>query len=307
MEATSPRLYGVPRPLRCESPASWVQRVCQRYDLTYSKFLACIGKRAANDIDLALQPENYLALSNVCGIEFAAFDLMRRSLGRCAWMRELQELVSFREKQLPLYRFCHLCWRADKIPFLRLEWRFARWTMCPTHGIPMSDRCSVCLEPLQMQRAMLGGASRVVASLAYCYCCGSDMRLGSERQLANDVLTVSAQAINTQRAIVSAVAHGYFFIDGLGERALPVKRLPLWVRHDVLEGIGAAGLLATNSARAEELFAESREFDSRLDSMLERRTCHPNLPRRRLSMADLKAMRLARRMARASSSEAVSS
>ncbi len=273
MTPTSSRLYGVLRPIPAESPTSWVQRICQQYDLTYSRFLACIGKSPAQDIDLALQPKDYLALSTMCGIELAAFDWMRQSLGRCAWMRELQELLRYRGKLLPSYRFCSLCWRTDSVPFLRLEWRFARWTICPTHRVPMSECCPTCREPLQMQRAVLGGSSRVVNSLASCYCCGADMRLYVPPKFSPDPVDKLAQIINTQRSIVSAVVHGYFHIDCFGERALPVKRLPPWVRHGVLEGVPCDGLIALSPVRFEKLGAESRRLEGRMDRLLERRSC----------------------------------
>jgi hypothetical protein len=269
---TSFRLYGCPRPLPTESPTSWVQRVCQQYDLTYPRFLACIGKRAAKDIDLALNPEDYLALSTICGIELGAFDWMRHSLGRCAWMRELRALLGFREKLLPSYRFCSLCWREDSIPFLRLEWRFARWTICPAHKSTMSECCPTCREPLQIHRSVMGGGGRVVGSLASCYCCGSDMRFCLPPPLLPDAAGSLARTINTQRSIVSAVLHGYFFIDCFGERALPVKRLPSWVRHGVLEGSSDEERVAVRPIKLEERRSESGRLSSRIDSMLDRRT-----------------------------------
>ncbi len=242
MVAAPTRLYGVPAPLFCESPTSWVQRICQQYDLTYRKFLACIQRSTTNDIDLALRPESYAALAKVCGLNPAAFDLMRLSLGRCVWIRGLRELLGFREAVLPHYRFCCLCWRADATPYLRVEWRFARWAICPVHRLPMNERCPVCDESLQMQRAVLGGAGRVVESMAHCYCCGCDMRKLDAPKIAEDAAAATDAVIRTQRAIVSAVAHGYFFMDGLGERPLPLRKLPVWLRYGVLEGGGRTSL-----------------------------------------------------------------
>ena len=53
-----------------------------------------------------------------------------------------------------------------------------------------------------MQRAILGGASRVVASLAHCYGCGCDMRASTPSQISADMVVMGAYGRSRLRELI---------------------------------------------------------------------------------------------------------
>ena len=231
----TPRLFGVTKPLPFESPSSWAQRVCQQYDLTYRRFLACFGLRASRDIDLAFATADYKRVAKVCGLLESDFFAMQMCFGRCKQNKWLLDLMGFRDKKAPSYRYCPECWKTDTVPYLRLEWRFPLWRACPDHRVALRDACQHCRLPLQMQRAVLGGtvAPHPVASLAHCLMCGADMRFGTAERLVSEDGSLEA-AIAVQRAHLAAVVHGYFMIHGCGARRYPPRRLAQWLKYGLL-------------------------------------------------------------------------
>ncbi len=230
-----PRLFGVTKPLLCESPTSWAQRVCQQYDLTYTKFLACFEIRSVRDIDLAFSTSDYSRIATICGLMESDFFAMQACFGRCTehiWMRRL---MAFREADVPLYRYCADCWKADAIPYLRLEWRFKLWCVCPAHRIALREDCMCCGSPLQMQRAVLGGtiSPRPVGCLAICLMCGADMRFANAMPSGLDEKALD-HAIALQRAHFSALLQGYFMIRSCGLTRFSTHRLGLWLKSGAL-------------------------------------------------------------------------
>lgn len=237
------RFYGVTTPLPRESAMSWLQRVCQQYDMSLSTFLTFVESRKARiqDVDMALAPRHYPILAELCGIQPECFDLMRRILGRCSMTYGLRPLLAFGEKRKPAYGFCPLCWRDDKIPYLRIEWRFEHWRICLAHRTRMSSRCMVCHFPLQIHCSVLGGAGTVMPSLAHCFKCGFDLRHHIVPTAVDRSDSVTS-LVRAQIAIVSAVTHGYIHIAGYGERRFDLGLLVHWVKSglpDVADALGA--------------------------------------------------------------------
>ncbi len=239
---THMRFYGVTTPFPRESATSWLQRVCQQYDMSLSTFLAFVDgeKRRIRDVDMALAPRHYPRLAELCGIQLECFDLMRRSLGRCSLRRGLRPLLAFGEKRRPAYGFCPLCWRDDKIPYLRIEWRFEHWRICLAHRTRMSSRCMACHSPLQIHCSILGGAGTVMPSLAHCFKCGFDLRHNIV-PAAVDRSDNVASLVRAQIAIVSAVTHGYIHIAGYGDRRFEIDLLARWMKSGLPEVADAPG------------------------------------------------------------------
>lgn len=229
------RLFGVVRPLVCESPTSWAQRVCQQYDLTYTKFFACFGIKHSRDIDLALTASDYRRIATTCGLLESDFFAMQTCFGQCRENRWMRDLVGRRTLDIPMYRYCPECWKGDAVPYLRLEWRFLLWRTCPAHRIALRVTCPSCNSPLQMQRAVLGGTviPPPVASLAICLMCGADMRLGDVKAGHEDESALNS-AIALQRAHFSALLQGYFMIRSCGLTRFPTRRLARWIEAGAL-------------------------------------------------------------------------
>ena len=229
------RFYGTPKPLFCESFASWVQRVCQHFDMTYASFARLLGVAFGQDVDLALDDAGYRQLARLFGLADEDFALMRLSFGRCVTSKPLRRLLYYRDDGRLAYRFCPCCLRADSTPYYRLEWRFEHWTICPQHRVKMEYACLRCGTRPQMQRTILSG-SRSVPTLAHCCACACDMRQTGAGATGSEQMPELNQVVSTERAVVSAVVHGYFSVVGFRARRVTLRRLPEWLEHGLLTG-----------------------------------------------------------------------
>lgn len=214
-------LAGIPAPLPCESLTSWIQRVCQVYDLTFRRFHETFGTQHILDADLCMTSKDVIRIAQMCRLPMSSFELLRICFCKFSEKPALRHLLLLQENRLPLYRFCIACWAADRTPFLRLEWRFKAWAHCPVHRTPLNDKCPHCQKPLAMHRAVLGGTvdPAPVHNLAICLYCRHDLRQKIAEGIVGVVGAPELDAkIAFQRAVVSAVLHGYFHIEPFDER-----------------------------------------------------------------------------------------
>ena len=228
------RFCGTPRPLFCESFGSWVQRVCQHFQLTYTSFYRLTRIDVRRDTDLALDPVKCRKLAHLFALAEDDFSCMRLMFQRCSTWKSARGFLNFTDDGKPAYRFCPCCLRTDATPYYRLEWRFKHWTVCPRHRVKMEDACQSCGSAPQMSKTMLSGY-RGVPSLAYCYACWGDVGrtpapAGSEGCPEID------RAAATARAVVSAVILGCFGIVGFNSNWMMLKHLPGLLGHDLLVG-----------------------------------------------------------------------
>ena len=206
------RLSNIPEPILCESLASWIQRVCQIYDLTFARFYETFEIEKCNDPDLSMTPNDIERVASISNISISKFKFITNSFCRLSGHPPLHVLLLFQSNG-PLYRYCARCLAEDGIPFLRLEWRFSSWVFCPLHKTLLCDACPNCKKHLAVHRSILGGTRKPspVLHLAYCLYCRSDLRM---RRLNHFDSVHSADTIETQirlqRALVSMVLHGHF-------------------------------------------------------------------------------------------------
>lgn len=227
-------LAGIPAPFECESICSWVQRACQVYDLTFGRFHETFGTTIGPDPDLCFSPRDIQKLARITRLPLSKFSLMSDCFGRIADMPRLRPLLLSQPNRWPMYRYCPECWLGDHTPYLRLEWRFRHWKYCRIHRLELQERCPNCQKLLAMHRSILGGTTTPppVLTLAHCLFCRVDVR----EMYRNERITVKRladeQEIRYQRAIVSSVVHGFFFIEPLQTRRSLSELIPL------LNGIG---------------------------------------------------------------------
>lgn len=63
-------------------------------------------------------------------------------------------------------QFCAACLRDEPKPFFKLNWRLIGFPTCTSHGLILSDRCSICRSPICLHR---GG-------ITHCDVCSADLR-----------------------------------------------------------------------------------------------------------------------------------
>lgn len=88
--------------------------------------------------------------------------------GNSRWIMPLG--VWHRRRRLGGLQFCPACLSTDPIPYFRKRWRLSFVTVCETHGVFLSDRCSRCDWPVQYHCL-----APTAVSLRNCPFCGFDL------------------------------------------------------------------------------------------------------------------------------------
>jgi hypothetical protein len=250
-------LANLPVPFFNESTCSWIQRVCQVYAITYSGIYQILDAPLGRDPDINLT-NRYIDKAICIGrLPWDSFALMRATLCRIAEVHSLRRLLLRQEAGLPLYRFCPQCLAEDHTPYLRIEWRFKAWEICPKHMIRLPVRCHQCQNILQIQRTILAAQSGPppILSLAYCYVCRTDLRKASGQHIECIDPDKERQTIKFQMAVLSAVVHGYMKIEPFDEK---------FSLHQMVTLLHGVGLEAPDAASSRVLSKFGRGDRGRL-------------------------------------------
>lgn len=86
-------------------------------------------------------------------------------------------------------QYCAECFREDKSPFFRLQWRLAWHTSCEVHNVRLFDRCCHCFTPVEPHRL-----SAMQCIISICPSCGQDLRKCMARQGNADALAFQKSA-----------------------------------------------------------------------------------------------------------------
>lgn len=212
------RLAGIPKPFVNESLSSWIQRVCQVYDLTFERFHELFSTLGGADADLCLTSDQLSYLAKVCGLHIADFYLIEKSFCRIVRRPNLQKLLLSGSVDGYTYRFCPHCLAEDRIPYFRFEWRFRHYEYCLTHQTELRAQCDSCGKAIPMHRAQLGGTYHPppTSNLATCLYCRSDLRRAHhiDTKKSNNL----AEKLDWQKAVISAVLNDYFYIAPVPEK-----------------------------------------------------------------------------------------
>ncbi|PMS16464.1 hypothetical protein C0Z18_23115 [Trinickia dabaoshanensis] len=211
-----PSLLIAPTPFLDESPASWIQRVCQKHSLPYRTLLGNLGIPPRQDPDVQLPVDHICHIGRGTAVPLARLRLLGNVFRSIRELPRLGRLLSFAPDGEPSYRVCFACLRTDAIPYLRIQWRFKDWGYCPIHHVPLSERCAECGAPVVAAKVCIGRtADGKTADISDCANCRKP--LVGVGPAPNPISTRTSQ-ISAQMSIVSAVIRGYFYLEGFPER-----------------------------------------------------------------------------------------
>lgn len=135
----------------------------------------------ASDPDRGLSEERLSTLAGSSGIDVLTFEMATLhpiasaitsvSLDHFPIWPWVLALGSRNRKHHGGLQYCACCFKEDRKPYYRQQWRLAWHTCCPTHGVLLLDRCSTCNAPLEPHRL-----SAEDCHLAICATCKSDLR-----------------------------------------------------------------------------------------------------------------------------------
>jgi len=238
----------IPTPFLNESLASWIQRICQVYDLTLNRFHESFPTLSDKDIDLCLTSRHLGEIIKKYKISASHVQLINESFCRLAERPNLQSLLLMDVIDGYSYRFCPACWATDKIPYMRIEWRFRTSEYCFVHHSNLQSACHSCGKCVPIHRSILGGSIMPppASNLAMCFYCRADLRkTPDDIELNLKAATQLKNRVNLQKAIISAVLHNYFVIAPFPEK-YSLDHLPV-----MLDG---AGLHILNAGASTMLF-----------------------------------------------------
>lgn len=164
--------FGVPFPEEAEAPSSWLPRAAASQGESLRSFAALLGFRYRNDFDgqfISLAPRH---IAKICGLPAHVFDLAFHLLEQ-AYQLKLMRQVLLTHRDKPRFRFCPVCLKTQRTPYLPVHWRFDVWRMCYQHKCMMEDTCPHCdfpiPEPSDMMR--VGPKKDVKTFLSQCHHC----------------------------------------------------------------------------------------------------------------------------------------
>lgn len=179
MTAPLHRLYGAPCSQPWESPSSWASRAALSQGLPVRPFLEYLGIDPSGDVDLSLIQADQSSLRHACRLPDEHLWLSRRLLGRLthAEVDTKRFLLGSSHGGRPRYRFCPLCLKDQRTPYLPIHWRFVGFRYCRFHHCMLEEQCQHCNSPLTLPVSQLtaGPKGKGIAYLKWCMTCGTDL------------------------------------------------------------------------------------------------------------------------------------
>lgn len=249
MHKRPPSLVATPTPMIDESPASWLMRTSQMHGVAFHPLLELLGVHQCPDPDVLMCVEQLAYIASGSGRNRGEMERLALAFRSVRMLPRLRVLLNFTASGRPSYRYCPACLAEDAVPYFRIEWRFRDWRVCPHHLIPMREDCPVCGRNISgMAVSLKLDGFQNTQQLDVCSRCSSHLWTA-------DMCVTTDQYANAdtgaQRAIVSAVVHGFFRIEGYS-RKLPLD-FYLWLReHQSWANISA---LSTSAHRHPDFVA----------------------------------------------------
>ena len=188
-----------PHPLPNELLSSWLTRLAQANGIKLHSLALDLWDRKtalaawARDIDRSISNQQLLKITERTGVSENAI----RDTTLASFEGTLTETIyknthdpfilpcgiKHRTKTKNWLVYCPKCLAEDKVPYYRLTWRLAIFTVCPKHKTAMLDQCPICKAPINFVRGELG--QRFVTffdSLCNCVNCGFNLTFAKTYQ-----------------------------------------------------------------------------------------------------------------------------
>lgn len=195
------RLLGAPSLLSSEAFSSWCWRIAARARIPIRAVLGSFGLRIpsfwvdSGRVELDLGRIAAVTMSSTDALEH--FRWLQSSL---LSKRKFSCLTTEPANQVPIYRYCELCLREDRIPYIRRLWRLAFAFVCPTHGNILRDHCPCCHTRLDFSQDRF----KVSRSIRLCTNCGADLCVTTPVFLPDHLFCdVMAQQVELLRLVSS--------------------------------------------------------------------------------------------------------
>ncbi|CAH0443677.1 hypothetical protein LMG9673_04110 [Ralstonia pseudosolanacearum] len=200
-------LVHAPYPFPDESAASWIHRTCQLHGTTYKALAGYLGLKPTRDPDLAVPHDHVCHIGVGTSVSPKRLKALADIFHVVRENPQLKRLLNF-DGNTPTYRFCPGCLSADPVPYLRIQWRFKAWQVCPKHRCRMVECCPTCGVKIQGAKPCTSVSGDEAPSILYCAACKQALVVANGESVRE--VWVSPAKLSVQHAIVSAVRNGGF-------------------------------------------------------------------------------------------------
>jgi hypothetical protein len=206
----------VPTPRQEELLSSWLTRTAFAHGTTLTRFISLFFKYdgsalSRTDIDFKFDEEMFERLAQKSGLRYE--EIMRMSLRSEEGYLYICNDCLYPPKQIRKLKdkrtcngliFCPECLAEGQSPYWKKKWRYDFYTVCPRHGVFLTDRCDKCFSRVNFQPMNL------FEGTAFCGKCGRDFRNIECKKIPKEFVYGLKAVVWFERGL----RKGYFTIGG---------------------------------------------------------------------------------------------
>lgn len=212
--------FGAPTPYPTESFFSWFHRFCLQQGIGYRQALDFFQIPPDRDLDYEIDHASLKQIVTACAIADNHYLIWRNISNTIQKQRAVRKKLRQTPRGEATTAFCPECLRTEVQPYLRLEWRFNFWRICPIHRKKLDHVCRNCKNQIILEKSILT-ASKPVPSLNFCKYCLSPFNSRIRAELEPLSEEEIDREIQIQMALMAAILHGYGHIAPLKARVTP--------------------------------------------------------------------------------------
>jgi hypothetical protein len=218
--------FGSPIPHQTESFSSWFQRFCQQQGLGFHRALSHFKISENCDLDYQVNSSIIQNIISSCSIPATHFNVYKSISRTISNNRAVRKKLRVTPRGEATTGFCTKCLQSDEHPYLRIEWRFIFWKICPIHNTNIEHVCRSCSNQIILEKSILT-ASNPAPTLNYCKYCFSQFstRIPTRLNVLSDAEIENT--VEIQKKLMAVILYGYGNIAPLKNKVTPTVLIRL--------------------------------------------------------------------------------
>lgn len=218
--------FGAPSPHPTESFSSWFHRFCQQQGIGFQRALDYFQIPPNRDLDCEIDHSILQKIVATCSLAPSQSTFWQNISNTIQKHRAVRKKLRVTPKGEATTAFCTECLQSEIQPYLRVEWRFNFWKICPLHRKKLDQVCRNCSNQIILEKSILTSLAPA-PNLNYCKYCLTPFnnRIPTKRDpITDDEIDTT---IKNQKALMAAILYGYGHIAPLKARVTPTVLIRL--------------------------------------------------------------------------------